>query len=119
MLALLERPGDLITRDELRDRLWGDTFVDFDHSLGTAIAKLRSALGDSARSPRFIETIGGRGYRFIAPVTVLSAVPSSAQSEQQPAAAVMATTVETGEPGRPNRSRWIASRLIAGLMLGA
>jgi DNA-binding winged helix-turn-helix (wHTH) protein len=68
LLALVERPGDLITRDEIRERLWSETFVDFDHSLGTAIAKLRSALGDSARSPRFIETVGGRGYRFIAPV---------------------------------------------------
>ena len=67
--VLLERPGELVTREELQKRLWpADTFVDFDHSLGTAIGKLRQALGDSAQNPRFVETLGGRGYRFIAPV---------------------------------------------------
>jgi TolB-like protein/DNA-binding winged helix-turn-helix (wHTH) protein len=68
--ALLERAGEIVTREELQKRLWpGDTFVDFDHSLGTAVGKLRQALGDSAQNPRFVETLGGRGYRFIAPVT--------------------------------------------------
>jgi DNA-binding winged helix-turn-helix (wHTH) protein len=67
---LLQQPGDIITRERLKDLLWlGDTFVDFDHSLNAAIAKLRQALGDSAESPRFIETVARRGYRFIAPVT--------------------------------------------------
>jgi Tol biopolymer transport system component/DNA-binding winged helix-turn-helix (wHTH) protein len=67
--ALLERPGQIVTRDELQERLWGkDTVVDFDHSLGTAINKIREALGDSAENPRFIETLSKRGYRFIAPV---------------------------------------------------
>jgi len=67
--VLLERPGEVVTREELQKRLWpADTFVDFDHSLGTAIGKLRQALGDSAQNPRFVETLGGRGYRFIAPV---------------------------------------------------
>ena len=70
MLALLlERPGDLITREELRQKLWAaDTFVDFDHGLNTAINKVREALGDSAASPRFVETVARRGYRFLAPV---------------------------------------------------
>jgi DNA-binding winged helix-turn-helix (wHTH) protein/tetratricopeptide (TPR) repeat protein len=69
LVALLERPGDVVTRDELRNRLWpGDTFVEFDKSLGVALAKLRAALGDDAANPRFIETVPRRGYRFIAPV---------------------------------------------------
>src|SRR6266851_3925357 len=66
---LLERPGDVVTREELRLTLWpADTFVDFDHSLNTAVNKLRETLGDSASSPRYIETLARRGYRFIAPV---------------------------------------------------
>src|SRR3954468_277513 len=69
LLMLLERPGEVISREELRERLWpADTFVDFDHSLNTAINKLREALRDSAANPRFIETKAKRGYRFIAPV---------------------------------------------------
>ena len=67
---LLGQPGEIITRDELRSRIWSaDTFVDFDNSLNTAINKLREALGDSTDSPRFIETLPRRGYRFIAPVS--------------------------------------------------
>src|ERR1700741_4899415 len=66
---LLERAGDVVSREELREKLWAsDTFVDFDHSLNTAINKVREALGDSAASPRYVETIARRGYRFIAPV---------------------------------------------------
>jgi len=66
---LLERPGEVVTREELRQRLWpADTFVDFDHSLNTAVNKLREALRDSASSPRYVETLARRGYRFLAPV---------------------------------------------------
>ncbi|MGZ4787342.1 MAG: winged helix-turn-helix domain-containing protein [Terriglobales bacterium] len=73
LVAMLERPGEIITREDLRQRLWpSDTFVDFDHSLNTAINKLREALRDSASNPRFIETKARRGYRFIAPVQVIS-----------------------------------------------
>src|SRR5262245_28362121 len=69
LLALVERPGELITRTELRERLWpSGTFVDFDHSLATSISKLRRALGDSATRPCFIETLPRRGYRFLAGV---------------------------------------------------
>lgn len=76
LAALMERPGELVTREELRQRLWpADTFVDFDHSLNTAINKLREALGDSAANPRFIETLAKRGYRFIAPVQVVTPEP--------------------------------------------
>src|SRR5216684_4570308 len=69
LALLLERAGDVVTREELRQKLWpADTFVDFDHSLNTAVNKLRELLGDSASSPRYIETLARRGYRFIAPV---------------------------------------------------
>lgn len=68
---LLERPGQIVTREELKARLWPvDTFVDFDHSLNTAIKRLRDALGDTADNPRFVETLARRGYRFIAPVSL-------------------------------------------------
>ena len=69
LAALLERPGGVVTREELRSRLWpADTFVDFDHSLNAAIRRLRDALGESAETPIFVETVARRGYRFIAPV---------------------------------------------------
>jgi DNA-binding winged helix-turn-helix (wHTH) protein len=64
--ALLARPGALITRDELRDRLWpAGTFVDFEHSLNAAVKRLRAALGDDPKTPRFIETLPRRGYRWV------------------------------------------------------
>jgi cholera toxin transcriptional activator len=69
LVALLERPGELVTREELVKRLWPDgTFVDFDHSLNTAVNRLRETLGDSAETPRFIETLPRRGYRFVGSV---------------------------------------------------
>src|SRR5713226_4080262 len=69
LTVLLERPGEVVTREELRKKLWpGDTFVDFDEGLNTAIKKLRYALGDSPDNPTFVVTIPRRGYRFIAPV---------------------------------------------------
>src|SRR6201997_3272772 len=65
---LLECPGELVTRQEFQSQLWPDTFVDVDHNLNTAINKIREVLGDSAESPRFVETVPRRGYRFIAPL---------------------------------------------------
>ncbi len=77
LALLLERAGDVVTREELRQKLWpADTFVDFDHSLNTAVNKLREVLGDSASSPRYIETLARRGYRFIAPLQNSVATPS-------------------------------------------
>src|SRR5215467_8426113 len=70
LTVLLQRPGEVVTREELRNQNWPpDTFVDFDNSLNTAINKLRETLGDSADNPRFIETLPRRGYRFLAPVS--------------------------------------------------
>jgi TolB-like protein/DNA-binding winged helix-turn-helix (wHTH) protein/Tfp pilus assembly protein PilF len=71
--VLLQNPGELVTREELRAKLWPQTFVDFDHGLNKAVSKIREALGDSAENPRFIETIAGRGYRFLADVTIVQA----------------------------------------------
>jgi DNA-binding winged helix-turn-helix (wHTH) protein len=69
LAMLLERPGEVVTRDEMQKRLWpADTFVDFDHSVNTAIKKLRQALGDDKKKPRFVETLPKRGYRFVASV---------------------------------------------------
>jgi Tol biopolymer transport system component/DNA-binding winged helix-turn-helix (wHTH) protein len=73
LAALLERPGELVTREELRSKLWAaDTFVDFDHSLNAAIKRLRDALGESAERPIFVETVARRGYRFIGNVETLT-----------------------------------------------
>lgn len=70
LVRLLERPGEVVTREELRRELWSaDTFVDFEHGLNVAVKRLRDALGDNASSPRFVETLPRRGYRFVAPVT--------------------------------------------------
>ncbi|HYV27101.1 MAG TPA: winged helix-turn-helix domain-containing protein [Candidatus Eisenbacteria bacterium] len=77
LAALLERPGELVTREELRGKLWpADTFVDFDHSLNAAIKRLRDALGESAERPIFVETVARRGYRFIGNVEIPAATPS-------------------------------------------
>jgi len=85
LVTLLERPGDVLTRDELRQKLWpADTFVDFDHSLNTAVNKIREALGDSASSPRYVETLARRGYRFIAPVTAVDAGDTATEAQPVP-----------------------------------
>lgn len=76
--VLLEKPGEIVTREELRNRLWpGDTFVDFDHGLNNAVMRLREVLGDASDSPRFVETIPRRGYKFIAPVAGPFSAPLS------------------------------------------
>jgi len=81
LTLLLERAGDVVTREELRQTLWAsDTFVDFDHSLNTAINRVRETLGDSASSPRFVETLARRGYRFIAPVQIAAPAPPVADN---------------------------------------
>lgn len=79
ILALLvERPGELVTREELRNELWpGNTIVDFEHSINAAMKRLREALADSAETPRFIETLPRRGYRFLQPVKAIAPMPSS------------------------------------------
>lgn len=135
LLMLLERPGEVVSREEIRNRLWGEeTTVDFDHGLGTAINKLREALGDAAENPRFVETLSKRGYRFIAPVhrdgsgseeepgvgsageaagIVTSGVtPAIGQQEALPVDAAAVTYIERGGSKRvrqmPASAAWIA-----------
>ncbi len=105
LTVLLQRPGEVVTREELRNQNWpADTFVDFDNSLNTAINKLREALGDSADNPRFIETLPRRGYRFIAPVTGVdgtargsaSGVSAAAQPISRKIVAAVAVVVLAG-----------------------
>jgi DNA-binding winged helix-turn-helix (wHTH) protein len=98
LAVLLRRPGELVTREELRQQLWpADTFVDFDHSLNTAINKLREALGDSASEPKYIETLARRGYRMIAPVTAAEAPQS--QPTASPAVAPAGDQLPTAPRG--------------------
>ena len=93
LLQLLSRPGDVVTREELRLQLWpADTFVDYDHSLNTAVNKLRDALSDSADNPRFIQTIPRRGYRFIASVEVVADGASRILRSPEQSAAIGAET---------------------------
>jgi eukaryotic-like serine/threonine-protein kinase len=101
LAALLERPGELVTREDLRRRVWPqDTFVDFDQALNTAIKKIRVALNDEADAPRYIETVPRRGYRFVA------AVEKGSEAISAPA-----------RPIRPNRRRFVAVAAIACLVL--
>jgi TolB-like protein/DNA-binding winged helix-turn-helix (wHTH) protein/Tfp pilus assembly protein PilF len=115
---LLERSGEVVTREELRQRIWpADTFVDFDHGLYNAIRRLREALGDSAENPRFIETLSRRGYRFIGSVSVSGntngATESRGASPQAPhlgslAQAMPSITEATAEPVAPNEHGQVA-----------
>ena len=103
LVLLLDRAGDVVTREELQRQLWpSDTFVDFDHSLNTAINKVRETLGDSASSPRYVETLARRGYRFIAPVQRDGAttLPSSAVAGAQPEKVAIHPELEVPIPRR-------------------
>lgn len=112
LVMLLERPGEVVPREELRQRLWlTDTFVDFDAGLNTAINRLREALGDSAENSRFIETVPRRGYRFIAPVEVESSKPliADGSSSESPS--------EVAQTAVPTRAR-VHGRRVKVLVLG-
>jgi cholera toxin transcriptional activator len=81
LLMLIEKPQELVTREEIRERVWpADTFVDFDHGVNTAVNQVRSALGDVAANPTFIQTIPRRGYRFVAPVQWVGASENAAEA---------------------------------------
>ena len=101
LAALMERPGEIVTREELRKRLWpSDTFVDFEVALNSAVSRLRDALGDSAGSPSVIETIPKRGYRFVVPIP------------KQPAVAVMPFANQTGDANDEYFSDGLTDELI-------
>ena len=115
LIALIERPGELVTREELQQKLWGDgTIVDFDHGLATTINKIRERLGDSAENPRFIETIARRGYRFLAPVHELQQeeAASTTAGELQ----VLAPVTSPVKSRAWHHRRWIYGGVIAGIM---
>src|SRR3569833_2633413 len=85
LLMLLERPGEVLTREEISQSLWSDgTFVDFEHGLNSAVNRIREALGDSAGNPRFVEALARRGYRFVAPVQRLSSTSTPAVTTEAP-----------------------------------
>src|ERR1700677_4485038 len=110
LITLLRQQGEVVAREELRRTLWPeDTFVDFDHSLGTAVNKLREVLGDSASNPRFVETIPRRGYRFIAPVETIGETESAPAASQIPPNQQEPTVVPLleakDEPVRPSWTR--------------
>jgi len=121
LAELVERPGQVVTREDLRNRLWpADTYVDFDHSLNAAIRRLRDALGDSAENPTFVETVARRGYRFLAPV---SASPANGNDTSQLAPATETSPTADASSSRARRW-WIVGGLSAlalillGLALG-
>jgi cholera toxin transcriptional activator len=123
LVMLLERPSKVVTRDEMRRRLWGeDTFVDFDHGLSSAVNKIREALQDSASRPRYVETISGKGYRFIAPVAAKSEgdrAPTAASIEDRPDSS-RATVLSTSEelPAAPHKLVRVLLLLVQILYLG-
>src|ERR1700693_464280 len=120
--VLLERPGEVVTREELRSRVWPDeSFGDFDQALNIAVGKLRSALGDSAENPRFIETLPKRGYRFIADVSVVDADAPRKRLESVPGDLPATEPVHKLQAAElavvPKRRLWSARRVIVGLAL--
>ncbi len=110
LIALLERPGAVVTREELKRRIWpNDSFGDFDHAMNVAVAKLRAALSDSAETPRYVETLPRRGYRFISPVTAAAETPhASAVWRSAPAQASME---------KPARFAWLPGIAVGALAL--
>ena len=120
---LLQKPGQLVTREEIRQRLWtSDTFVDFDHSLNTAVKKLRQTLGDEADTPRYIETLPKRGYRFIGEVVREEAKREEPNTDTRETAAVAILPVGPSEPRPPNRMRrwrWVVVGCVLGLVVVA
>jgi len=117
--ALLEHPGAVVSRESLQQLLWGtDTTVDFDHSLGIAVNKLRDALGDSAENPRFVETLAKRGYRFIAPVKHLAAAVPPEPFLVAPVSPLKPTASQRIVPWQWVSIAFAVLSLLLGLLLG-
>lgn len=110
LLMLLKRPGELLTREEIAQELWpGGTFVDFDHGVNSAVNRIREALGDKAASPRFIQTMARRGYRFVAPVECAVAGENSRSAQPGSPAHDSAGLTTASEPLAPFNSRILAT----------
>jgi TolB-like protein/DNA-binding winged helix-turn-helix (wHTH) protein/Flp pilus assembly protein TadD len=112
LAMLLAKPGQLVTREELRSKLWPQTIVDFDHGVNKAISKIRDALGDSADSPRFVETIAGRGYRFLADVSVIPDGPEPPQQPSDVAPVPVPLAAPTLVQYMPRRAAWSLGLLL-------
>lgn len=126
LAMLLERPGEIVTREEMRARLWpAETFVDFDHGLNSAVRRLRDVLSDSAENPTYIETLGRRGYRFIFPTERNANRPRIAHSEMAGAAATVvpisvAASEHLGAIAPKSRARAkMAAAVLCGIVVGA
>ncbi len=120
LAILIERPGEVITREELHSKLWpADTFVDFDHGLNNAVARIREVLDDSSDTPRYVETLPRRGYRFIAPLADVrpATIPPPAAESQVSSAHETTRTSASGTPVLPAKKRFASTREKA--MLGA
>ena len=107
LAILLEKPGELVTREELHERLWPDTFVDVDHNLNAAVNKIREVLGDSAGSPRFVETLPRLGYRFISPVNVRTGLVAVRQGDAQRVPSRVKSDGGTAVRGPFRQSHWV------------
>jgi TolB-like protein/DNA-binding winged helix-turn-helix (wHTH) protein len=124
LATLVRRPGELVTREDLRHELWADdTFVDFEHGLNSAIKRLREALGETATAPRYIETLPRRGYRFIAPVNALKSDDNPSNGEVQPAvpaaAPITPDATEADVRKRPPLRAWLAVAALAASVIVA
>src|SRR5207249_5892439 len=105
LAVLAGRPGELVTREELRRHLWGETFVDFDRGLNFCINQVRAALGDDADAPRFVETLPRRGYRFIARVDPVNGRETSATAPPAARAETRPTQTEPIRAAEPAAAR--------------
>ena len=118
LAALIERPNEIVTREELQKRLWpAETFVDFEHSLNAAMKRLRAALGDSAEAPRFVETIPRQGYRFIAPLTYSVQKTQPDLPQRMESDVIKSVPQATTEHGKPKVWKWLAVLMVAGALL--
>jgi TolB-like protein len=113
---LLERPGEVVTREELREKLWpADTFVDFEHSVNAAVKRLRRALNDSADKPRYVETVARRGYRFIAPIEARGERDSGAREDSVRSVAVLPFQNTSADPEVEYLADGITETIISSL----
>jgi cholera toxin transcriptional activator len=120
LMLLLERPGELLTREEISRELWPDgTFVDYEHGVNSAVNRIREALGDAASNPRFVETLARRGYRFVAPVERIGEEPEAAVSApvDQAAETQFLDRILASPEELPKTSHAVVQALFVGLQL--